>query len=254
MKIRTWIGMGLAALTTLSAAAPAIATHDGTTAPAGCRYIRGMSTPEDHTDDVYICREQTWIHKGTQQLGNLAGQGQSTLPSWNTTPPAGDIQSAGVYLASSEYDIFVAAGDPTARATFQGTFTGTLDTLSFQMYLRDLFNETNGNSLGAEIYLEIDGEIIHDNYTTAAIELPLKTDGDFRRVDVAFTNLYDYMKSLGLDTSPTKQHTIKLGLVGWFFPASETAFFFDAVDVPSGIAFNPEGTLSGYTKIDLAVQ
>ena len=254
MRIRTWLGLAAAALTTLSAAAPALATHNGEQPPPGCRYIRGMATPEDHTDDVYVCRQDVFFHKGSQAVGNLNGIGQSTLPSWNTTAPAGAIQDAGVYVGSSEYDIFVAAGDPTARATFSGTFTGTLDTLSFRMHLRDLFNETNGNSLGAEIYLEIDGEILHDNYTTAAVELPIKTVGNYRRVDVAFTNLYDFMKSLGLDLSPTKVHTVKLGLVGWFFPGSETAFLYDSAEVPSSMIFNHEGTLSGYTKLDLSAQ
>lgn len=253
MRIRTWIGLTVAAFTTLTAA-PALATHEGETAPPGCRYIRGMLTPEDHTDDVYICRADAYFHQGDQQVGNLNGIGMATLPSWNDTAPTGPIQDAGAYLGSSEYDVASGGVDPTGRATFVGSFTGTLDTLSFRMHLRDLFNETNGNSLGAEIYLEIDGEILHDNYSTAAVELPIKPAGNYRRVDVAFTNLYDYMKSSGLDLGPTKVHSVKLGLVGWFIPASETVFLYDSVDVPSSMAFNPEGSLSGYTTIDLSAQ
>lgn len=253
MRNRTLLRLALAGLATLVVAAPALATHPGTPPlPSGCRYIRGTETPEDHTDDVSVCRQDVFVHKGSAQLGNLAGQGQSTSPSWNTTAPTGPIQNAGVYVSSSEVDIFVAEGDPTNRATFNGGFTGTLDTLAIKMHLRDAFNETNGNSFGAEIFLAIDGEVVHDNYDTAAIELPIKSVGNYRRVDFAFTNLYEAMKNLGLDLSPTKAHTIQLGLVGWFFPASETVFLYDSVDVPSGMVFNLEGSMPGYTRIDLA--
>ena len=235
----------LATLTTLALVAPASAEL----AP-GCRLIRGAATVDDPTDDVQVCRQDVWLAKSSVPIGNAIATGQAAAPSWDTSAPTGALQDGGAYAGSSEADIFVAKADPAIRPTFQGSFTGTLDTLGFTLFLRDAFNEVNGGSLGAMVYLEIDGQVVSDNYDTAAIDLPMTPAGDLFRVKGAFTNLYGFMQDNGMDLSPTAVHTVKLGVVGWFFPASETVFFYDSAPAPSGLVFNVEST-SGAVKIDV---
>lgn len=251
---RAWIRPALSALVIFAVAAPALA-HEPPPPGGGCRQIRGEDTPEDPADDVSVCREDVWFHKGTAQVGNLAGFGQSTLPSWNTTKPTAELHDAGVYVSSSEHDIFVQEGGPAGRAQFEGKFTGPLDTLGFRLFARSPFDEVwTGNALPATVHLAIDGEVVYDNYTTAAIELPLQGDETLLHIDGAFHKLYDHMASLGLDMSATKEHTINFGVVGWFFPGSETVFVYDADEAQSGLYFNLEpGSMAGFTKIDPTV-
>ncbi|HEV3475370.1 MAG TPA: hypothetical protein VG602_08395, partial [Actinomycetota bacterium] len=194
----------LAALLTLVVGVPAFAQE------ASCRQIRGMSTPDVTTDDVFVCRQDVWVHKAGTRLGNLAGVGQDTIPSWDTTKPTGSLASGGAaWLTIAAYDLF--AQDPIGRAMFSGPFTGTLDTLAFRAYVRSPIYE-NGGSWPMTIKLSIDGEVIFDNFDPGAVRAPLKTDGNLRRVDVAFVNVYDAMKSAGLDLTATKEHRIQLEL------------------------------------------
>lgn len=249
---RTLSRLALAGLATLVVAAPALATHNGETAPPGCRYIRGMETPQDHSDDVYVCKQDVWIHKGATRLGNLTGQGQDTLPSWNTTQPTGTLQdSAGVFVTNAPYDVFVGQ-DPNGRAMFQGSFTGTLDTLAFKLFLKAPVQEATNTTWPAVFNLKVDGEILYDNYDTAAVAMTLKPAGNVTRIDAAFLNLYEAMKGMGLDLSPTKVHTVELGTVAWYFGDSHAIFFYDSAETASGLTFNLEPTnMSGYTKLDL---
>jgi hypothetical protein len=247
---RTWTRSALAVLVALLAAAPAFA-HTPPPPGGGCRLIRGQATPET-TDDVSVCRQDVFFHKGSAPIGNLAKTEQVTLPSWDTTKPTGLPAEAGAYVSSSEIDV-AAQGDTAGRAQFTGTFTGTLDTLGIRMYLRSPFNEVaDASTLPATVYLEVDGEVLHNNYDTAAIDLALvETEGVYR-LDAALRGLYGQMEDLGMDLSPTKEHTIKIGLVGWFIPGSETVFLYDADEFQSGMFFNLEPTsMAGFTKIDV---
>lgn len=61
------------------------------------------------------------------------------------------------------------------------------------------------------------------------------------------------MDSIGMDLSPTKEHTVKIGIVGWFFPGSESVWLYDADDAAAGLFFNLEPTsMGGFTKIEIA--
>jgi hypothetical protein len=247
---RVWIRSAVAALAVAAIAGPAFA-HTPAPPGGGCRVIRGAATP-DPADDVQACRQDVFFHQAEAPIGNLAATGRAGLPSWDTTKPEGELAEGGAYVSSSELDIFAAEGSPAARAQFVGTFTGPIDTLGFRMYARSPFDEVNGSSLGATVYLEIDGEVIHDNYDTAAIDLPLVDTGENTvRIDGVFHKLYAYMESVGMDMSPTKEHTVKFGLVGWFFPGSETVFLYDADEAQAGLFFNLEPTsMAGFTKIE----
>jgi hypothetical protein len=237
----------LAAVLTLVVAAPAFAQE------ASCRLIRGAATPSDPTDDVSVCRQDVWVHKAGTRLGNLAGLGQDTIPSWDTTKPTGALATGGAAWATiAAYDILIGQ-DPTGRAIFSGTYTGTLDTLAFSAYVRSPYYEAGG-AWPMTVKLSIDGEMVHDNFDPAPISAPLKTDGNLRRVDVAFVNVYEAMKGLGLDLSAQKEHRVQLELCSWYFGDSNpTIVFYDAAEAPTGLIFNLEPErMGGYTQVDLA--
>ena len=250
---RTWTRTGLAVLLSMLVAAPAFA-HESAPPGGGCRLIRGAETVDDPSDDVSVCREDVFFHKASTRVANLAGTGHDTIPSWNTTKPSSSLaESAGVHVNAPVYDVFVGQ-DPTGRAIFKGSFTGALDTLAFQVYLRAPVQEATGVTWPAVAVLKVDGEVVHDNFDTAAIGMPLKTDGQFRRIDGVFVNLYKAMGDLGLDLSPTKVHDVQVEFVPWYFGNTPTAMFYDAAEVPSGLIFNLEpDSMTGFTQIEAGV-
>jgi hypothetical protein len=125
--------------------------------------------------------------------------------------------------------------------------------LAFSAYVRSPIYEVGG-AWPMTVKLSIDGEMVHDNFDPAPISAPLKTEGNLRRVDVAFVNVYEAMKGLGLDLSADKQHTVQLELCSWYFGDSNpTVVFYDAAEAPTGLIFNLEShDMGGYTQVDLA--
>jgi hypothetical protein len=248
MRIRTLLGIAMTALAVLTVASPALANS------GDCRLIRGADTPQDSTDDVSVCRQDVFFHQGQQRLGNLSGtQADATSPGWDATKPTVAYPQGGsMYVAAAEYDIF-ASQDPQGRPTFTGTFTGPVDTLGFQVYLQAPF-AAGSTTYPAELALVVDGVTVHDNFTTNAINIPIKTAGNFQRIDGVFTNLYDVMAADGIDMSPTAKHTVSFGLNSWTFPG-DTAVFYDSSDAPSGLIFNLEpSNTQGFTAIDVAAE
>ena len=252
MMGRTWKRSSLAVLLSMLVAAPAFAQEPAPPG-GGCRLIRGADTVDDPSDDVSVCRQDVWFHRATTPVANLAGTGQDSVPTWNTTKPTGTFGSSGaIHVNAAIYDILVSQ-DPTGRAIFRGSFTGPIDALAFQLFLRAPVYEASGDAWPAVAKLSIDGEVLHDNFDPGAIELPLKEANGFRRIDGVFTNVYDAMAGLQLDLSPTKVHQVQVEFVPWYFGDSHTVVFFDSAEVPSGLIFNLEpGAMSGFTKIDLA--
>ncbi len=227
------VGLALATL------APAASAADG-----DCRLIRGADTLDDPADDVQVCRQDVWLHKGDHQVANLG----STLPSWNTTKPTGATASAGVYFPFRLMDI-VEPNNPDYRPTFKGTFTGTLDTLAATIYVKLPVYEAATGNWPLLTRLLIDGETVFELSPFANVTM--QTEGNFRRIRFAFTNLYEAMKSVGLDLSSTKEHTIELSVIQRFWGDGHSVVFYDASDVPSGMIFNIEPTLlKPYTQID----
>lgn len=238
----------VAMLVTLLAAAPAFA-HTPPPPGGGCRVIRGAQTT-DPADDVSVCRQDVYFHKGSVPLGNLAHQDPTAIPSWNTTRPTGPLHEAGVYAASAEYDIFAEEGGKLGRPSFTGKFTGPIDTLGFRMYMAELQSAAFG-VYEATVHLEIDGEVLHDNYTGERIFMPVVEEEGLYRLDGAFTNVYEAMKAMSLDLSPTREHTVTFEIVSWSFP-SDGVFLYDADAVASGMFFNLEpSSMAGFTKVDV---
>ncbi|HEV3475564.1 MAG TPA: hypothetical protein VG602_09385 [Actinomycetota bacterium] len=220
-------------------------------AEATCRLIRGAQTPTDPTDDVQVCRQDVWLHQAGTKLGNLAGAGQDTLPSWNTTKPSASLQSgAGAGYATVRLLDIAEPYNRTYRPTFEGKFTGTLDNLAVTLYISSPIYQALNIPWPLLVRLSIDGETVFEQ-SDVEIDVPQKPAGNFRKVEFALTNVYEAMKTTGLDLSSTKEHTIELSVIQRYWGDGHSVVFYDASDVPSGIVFNIEPTnLKPYTQID----
>lgn len=241
--------LGLAALGALALALP------GTAAEPVC-YTAVAATATSPA--VQACRQDAWIHQGTQKAGNLAGQGQSTVPSWNGTKPTAQLESGagGGYATMRLLDI-ATPGDSTYVPTFAGEYTGVLDRFAVDLYAVVPVNQALASGLSMQTTLTVDGTEV---FTTGgvleqAVDVPIEaTEAGGGRIGVlhfAFDNLAEALESNGLANAAGTRHTIRFTASPTYWGDEHTVFLYDEADVPSGIVVNP-ANLSAWTRIDAA--
>lgn len=218
-------------------------------APDDCRLIRGADTVESTDDDARVCSLQVWFHDSGRKVGNLAAAGHAAMPSWDTTRPTASMSTGagGTYVANSFTEIVGEEFGPESGPTFTGTFTGTLDTLAVDLYVIDPLRRAQGRPASVRTMLEVDGQSVY--VEEQAVDVAASTDGQLRRLQFAYTGLYDQMRRAKLDLGPGAEHTIRLSVLVFFF-GTEAAFVYDSAEAPSGIAFNLDDTsLQPYTRL-----
>ena len=221
-----------------------------------CRLIRGADTPTDTTDDVTVCTQDVWFHQAQTKLGNLSGSdfGADTIPSWDTTAPTASYQSgAGAGYATLRI-VQIANGDNSGyEPTFQGAFTGPVDTLGVTAYLTCPLYQATGTDWPLLVRLTIDDQAVFD-HMDAYTDVPIQ-GSDIGKVQFAITNVYAAMQANGVDLSATAQHTVKIEFLQNFWGDGHTVVFYDAAEVPSGMIFNIDpADLTGYTVLDATPQ
>lgn len=204
------------------------------------------------TPETSVCRQDVWLHQGTQKAGNLAGAGQSTLPSWNTTKPTGQVEGgAGGGYATMRLADIAAPADRTFRPAFEGKFTGVLDNLAADLYLTTPVYQATGSAFPMLVQLKIDGEIILDQ-SAEEIDVPIQAtdagEGQIGKIQFAFTNINAALKSFNLANDAATEHTIEINVVPRYWGDAHTIIFYDEAQVPSGLIFNHEKP-AGYTLI-----
>lgn len=243
------VSAGLLTSALLLSAVPTLA------APGDCRVIRAATAT---TPEVSVCRQDVWLHASTSRVANAAGSGQVALPSWNTSAPtaARGPGSGAVYVAERHIDI-ASARHPAGRPTFQGTYTGVLDNIAIQLFITSPAYQQLGVAQVNFHRLEVDGQVVWENAATADPEIPLpitRSTDEVGHIDYAFTDLYAALADLGIENSPTTQHTIKFSTINKYHGDGNFIVQFDASDVPSGLVFNREtnakGRLPGFVEID----
>jgi hypothetical protein len=215
-----------------------------------CRLIRGANTPEDPTDDVQVCRQDVWFHQAETKFGNAAAFDQGSFPSFNTTKPTASVTTGagGGYLGSSTTHQNGEPFDPRLTATFDGTFTGDIDTLAATVFM---FNPPEDAqelpTFAVNTRLVIDGEPVAE---TGGAEVKRSPGGQAaRRIDFAFTNIYQTMEALGLDGAE-RQHQVRFQVQGTGLATEAALFVYDTSEVPSGLIFNIEPeNLGSYTVV-----
>lgn len=215
---------------------------------ASCRLIRGADTPDDSTDDVQVCRQDVWFHQAETKFGNAAAFDQGTFPSFDTTKPSASVTTGagGGYLGSSTTHQNGEPFDPRLTATFDGTFTGDIDTLAATVYM---FNPPEDAqdvpTFAINTRLVIDGEPVVE---TGGAEVKRTPAGDaVRRIDFAFTNIYPTLEAFGLN-GVDREHQVRFQVQGTGLATEAALFVYDTSEVPSGLIFNIEPEhLGNYT-------
>lgn len=241
--------LALVVAAALALPVPAGAMHNGEQPPEGCRWIRGTETPEDHGDDVYVCREDTWIRSAGTRLGNLVPFGQGSTPTWGTSPPTTSTSDGGgaYHFTNAVLNTRPVSDPHDGDGSFvsTGAFVGVVDNLAVDLYAR--VGPAHSEELG--IQLEVDGEVMFEAAVDGIANVPA---GDLRRFRLAFTDLHEELDAWGKSNGNASEHAFRLSLYGLWVVNDPMVFVYDATDAPAGVVVNHDpAALSSYTKIDL---
>jgi hypothetical protein len=238
---------GLAAVLAALTLVPSLAQA----APGDCRLIRGAETPDVTTDDTSVCRQDVWFHDSGTKAGNLAASGEVAGPTWNTTKPttAATAGAGGGYFQNSVTEIVTAEFGEESGPTFSGSFTGDIDSIAMDLFVLDPRRTATSDTGTVRVKLEIDGMQVYAD--AEATDVKASPAGNLRRVQVAYTDVFEALKGSGVVTGPAQQHTVRVSVLVFYF-GDEQIIFYDAAEAPSGLIFNHEDpAAAGYTAIDI---
>lgn len=195
-----------------------------------CRLIKGATTP-DTADDVRVCEQATYFHRSAAGLANL-----NAVPSFNATAPT--VSDAAAYAAL----VGTQQASTQNRPTFQGTFTGNIDTIVVDQYLTIPIYQTLSGSYPINFNLTIDGTTVLNwsPVVGSEVDAPLSAtseDGVYR-MNFAIKNLYQAMDENGLTLGDDVAHTVRIQMACVYWGDSNGVYWFDSTTRPSGLYFN----------------
>lgn len=195
------------------------------------------------TGELILTEEQTYLHQAETKAGNLAVLGASGFPSWSTDAPTQSVQqgAGGGYLmpygASLAEDHYEETG-----LTTEGTFSGCLDTMLFELYAFLPTNRTGTSGSLAEspfngvVTLDIDN--VRVGYATEVEMATVPNPGGSAtyRLRFAYTGIHAAMTRLQLD--PASDHELRFNVIPRYANTNNALFVYDTTEVPAGILFN----------------
>lgn len=204
-----------------------------TTEPAATVTEAPTAEPTEPAEPVFT-EQKVYFHQATTKAGNLGATEADSFPSWDTTAPASvTTGSGGGYLGNIATEI--ALGDHTAESgpTFEGTFTGLLDSMAVDLYA---FANPAFTEQGIRVEVLVDGELVHQD--SEPFNVSYNAGGQaVRQINFAITGIYDVMKLYGMNTAPDAEHTVRINIVPYYV-GDDAMYVYDAAEAPSGITFN----------------
>lgn len=187
--------------------------------------------------------EQTWFACGADKVDNVRRQEAKPVPTWDTTAPTQSVRD-GAGCASVDSPFTQSASDNIYDTTFEGTFTGNLDTLTVEAHSIYVGPARNGGAMTVGVRLLVDGEAV-----------VISPDGISRLVQVtpvpSSTRLSERVRLSITDIgfvaeTEDAEHIVTLLLhngqtlsTGPTVTDMAGAWVWDTTEVPSGITFNP---------------
>ena len=208
------VSVAVAAVLVMTFGAPASATHGGP-----------HPTFRLETDH-FQCLSSNRV----QNVGRNNGE----VPTWGPTAPTQALAAGGGCV---QYENLLSNADTYTSPwdlAFQGTFTGNLKALTFEIYLANGPSVSIGEGT-ANATLLIDGEAVHTATQTAFTPEPA---GDIKKIVFSYTKLET---RFGLeDGDGTIEREI--GISWGSFNEQQNLFAWGATDAPSKVVFNPATT------------
>lgn len=194
------------------------------------------------TEQLEYPEQQVFFHEGDSKIGNAA---ESPHP-WDTTEPTSVATGAG----AGQLSLSSQADSSETTTVFEGTFTGCIDTLLFDLYSFDPANrsstaadaEPNDHTLTLSI--TVDGLDVYSNgeaqtvttYANAAM------GPNLNRFSVRLGDALAQFESF-LPVPLDGEHTVTVRVAPYFINTGVAAIYaWDTSETPSGITFNGEIT------------
>jgi hypothetical protein len=199
----------------------------------------------DDSGSLVLETQRAYVKATANKVGNLAAFGQGAFPTWNAEAPT-QSGTGGMYVINRSYS--TPGDDARISATFEGGFTGCLDTIAMELYAPESADRVRDGS-NLRPYLTIDGRYVYENqasYGTVLSRTPDPTGiPGTVRYRVAFTGIHDKLKAAGLSVGGA--HTVRLSFSPQFLNNSNLVFLYDGVQAPTGLTFN--GATEGHTVL-----
>ncbi|WP_108667369.1 hypothetical protein [Euzebya rosea] len=177
--------------------------------------------------------EQTYFHCASPVKVQNVDAIQGNTPSWDTTAPTTSFTAGG---GCGFYDNILsgtALNGPTNSAIWTGTFTGNLDSIGVELH-RLLAGAGGSVTFPALVMtLTVDGNVLYDGDVDGFMWIESST-GASESATMTFTDL-GFLTEHG---DGTIERTITLQVDS--YNEAQTAWVFDASEVPAGLTFNPE--------------
>lgn len=215
----------------------------------GCFEFRA-ATSDEADDAVELCQSEVFFKPASTKAGNLAGPGVDDIPSWDGDAPGTSVTAGGGggYATLRAGELLDAPRDPLYKPTFEGSFTGPLDTLAVDLYLFSPVYQATGTEFPLLVIVEIDGKTI-TFIDDEEVDVAIGPGGDAAGlIRFAITDVYELMERRKLDLDPDAEHTMEISVTARYFGDGNSVFVYDTTEVPSGMTFNATD-LDGYTVI-----
>jgi hypothetical protein len=196
----------------------------------------------EEADEPTLRTERVYFECGDANKVRLVNGIQGDFDTWSTAAPEQSVtEGAGCGTSAA------AVHDPELNGTWEGTFTGNLDSFTVEAHVIDVgLSRDPAEDFAVYPYLWIDGE-----------EVPLWPDSfitpeTVRSETQLSARLRFTITGLGLvteDGDGETERTIRLTLAGT--PVDTGAFVWGTTEVPAGLTFNPEAPESVQVERDL---
>ena len=194
-----------------------------------------------------------WVKAPAKKLGNLGAAGTGdAYPTWNGEAPTqsvtagaggGSIQSRAGNPQGQSYD-------PAGAGHFEGTFTGCINNMTWDLYMLSPLPATDTVVTIAE--LRIDGTPVFVNPGDPAPEFNVVKEGDtgaLYRMKFSFTDIYTLMSTYPGDFAALDgEHTLSLTLYTQYVNEAQGAYVYDTTEAPTSVTFN-KADVAGYTVL-----
>jgi hypothetical protein len=239
----------LLAVIALASVLPAAGADHGGVEPVPVCY-QTQTDEAGNPSGPEFCTQQVWFHRAETPVGNLAGFGAGSNPTFDTTAPAASVAggAGGGYAANGTPRQLNGESNTQVAPRFEGTFTGNLDNLAVTLFLFAPAKQM-GSTFSTSGDLVVDGVEVG---RFDQVEVPLTAGGQAaRKIDFVLTGVSQAMADLGVATGPDVEHKVELFVSPYPLATTTAAFVYDTTEVPSGMTFNVPGDLAGRTAIAL---
>ena len=183
-----------------------------------------------------LVTEQVWFSCGAQKVENA----EDNAATWDTVAPTASV-TTGAGCGTVDTPLMQAAPRNIYDATWQGYFTGNLDTLNVELHNIYVGPGRATGDLTTTVRLFVDGEPLFEELgKEVTLKAVRSTTGLSEMVKFSFTNL-GYVSP-----ADNTEHDIALVLHGGATQnrgptVTDTAsgWVWDTTEVPSGMTFNP---------------